>query len=723
MSIINPKGFDNVIQWADFMSGQLGFLTDPNTGTDDNFERLDDESKWQTWACGIFGGVDELGQDSPDTFAYDDFLQPRTLRDRAMPNTRTQTQAQIGRQLQPKGGLAQLMAEKGASKSMVADVQRIEDTPGGKELLYTQAAQEMMKAQGVPKQDVQKVRLYRYGGAVERAYAKGGDVKAAAAKARGAGRGEDEMLVHMTGEEFGVIKKMWGEPDTNPNTGLPEYGWLSKIWKKVKKVVKKVVSSKIFQVIAPIALSIFVPGLGAFIGGALAPGVGAAAQGVIGNALVRGGLSAAGGGDFMTGAISGAVSGGLGKIAGKYVGDIAGDALSERTAEIVGSSLASGAGASLTGGEFMEGAVMGGLGEMMRPTMEGITSKGQEMLGLQDPEAGGILAQRTTDLDAIASGEAMYDPITGAYVQPGDVTPEMMAANQAALPGGPVGGGDKQQVTPTPEAAAAQAAVAKPGLGQYAMPALLAASALGGGEYEEPGQPPLPEGWDDPLPDYQMNRQFTGMDPSAYYTYGQAGSPQSGQHLFMEPQPFAGVPNQPGGEGGMEAMIAAGQPVPANMVGMAGPGALTQAGYTQDASGNWNPPQLGAGLPQARGGYQRGGTFDYWSQNADVPRVAPTVAQQGRYVKGAGTGRSDDIPARLSDGEYVMDAETVALLGDGSGSAGAKRLDEMRRNLRQHKAEKLKKGGFSHKAKAPHQYMARGGMAKLRRAMTEAGRI
>ena len=73
MSIIHPKGFDNVIQWADFMSGQLGFLTDPECGTDDNFERLDDESKWQQWAMGIFGGVDELGQDSPDPFAYDNW--------------------------------------------------------------------------------------------------------------------------------------------------------------------------------------------------------------------------------------------------------------------------------------------------------------------------------------------------------------------------------------------------------------------------------------------------------------------------------------------------------------------------------------------------------------------------------------------------------------------------------------------------------------------------
>ncbi len=654
---------------------------------------------------------------------------------RLMTGTQMQNKAQRQQQaattLQPKGGLAQMMAEQGASKKMVADVQKIEDTPGGKELLYTQAAQEMMKAQGVPQKDVKKVRLYKYGGSVERAYAKGGKVKAAAERTRTAGRGEDEMLVHMTEDEFGVIKRMWGEPDINPNTGLPEYGWLSKVWKKVKKVVKKVVSSKIFQVIAPIALSIFVPGLGAAIGGMLAPGVSTVAQGVIGNALVRGGLSAAGGGDFMTGAISGAVSGGLGELAGDYVGKFAGDALSERTADIVGASLASGAGSSLTGGDFVEGALMGATGEMMRPTMEGITEKGRDVLGLAEPQAGEILARRATDTESILSGEAMYDPVTGAYVQPEDVTPEMMAANQAALPGGPVGGGGKPATqVATPETGAQVAA--KPGmLEQYALPALMAAGAMGGGEYEQGEPPPLPPGFDEPLPLYSMNRQFQGLDqPGGYYTYGQAGAPQSGQHLFMDPQPFAGVPTDPttptpGAGGNMQAMIAAGQPVPANMVGVAGTAPLTQAGYTQDpATGNWNPPQqLGQGLPQARGGYQRGGEFDYWSQNADVPRAAPTVAQQGRYVKGQGTGRSDDIPARLSDGEYVMDAESVALLGDGSGSAGARRLDEMRQNLRKHKATNLKKGGFSHKAKQPHQYMARGGMAGLRRAMTEAGRV
>ena len=77
-------------------------------------------------------------------------------------------------------------------------------------------------------------------------------------------------------------------------------------------------------------------------------------------------------------------------------------------------------------------------------------------------------------------------------------------------------------------------------------------------------------------------------------------------------------------------------------------------------------------------------------------------------VKGPGTGRSDDIPAMLSDGEYVIDAETVALLGDGSSKAGAKKLDDLRVKIRKHKGKKLAKGKFSHDAKPADKYMAGG---------------
>jgi hypothetical protein len=77
-------------------------------------------------------------------------------------------------------------------------------------------------------------------------------------------------------------------------------------------------------------------------------------------------------------------------------------------------------------------------------------------------------------------------------------------------------------------------------------------------------------------------------------------------------------------------------------------------------------------------------------------------------VNGPGTGRSDDIPAVLSDGEYVIDAETVALLGDGSSKAGAKKLDELRVKVRKHKGKKLAKGRFSANAKNPEAYLSGG---------------
>ncbi len=76
------------------------------------------------------------------------------------------------------------------------------------------------------------------------------------------------------------------------------------------------------------------------------------------------------------------------------------------------------------------------------------------------------------------------------------------------------------------------------------------------------------------------------------------------------------------------------------------------------------------------------------------------------YVTGGvGDGRADTIDAKLSNNEYVMDAETVALLGNGSPEAGAKKLDELRANLRKHKGKDLAKGKFSSNAKAPESYM------------------
>ncbi len=72
------------------------------------------------------------------------------------------------------------------------------------------------------------------------------------------------------------------------------------------------------------------------------------------------------------------------------------------------------------------------------------------------------------------------------------------------------------------------------------------------------------------------------------------------------------------------------------------------------------------------------------------------LSQVARYVPGQGSdGRADDVNAKLSNNEYVMDAETVAMLGNGSPDAGAKKLDRMRSNIRKHKGKNLARGKIS----------------------------
>lgn len=50
-------------------------------------------------------------------------------------------------------------------------------------------------------------------------------------------------------------------------------------------------------------------------------------------------------------------------------------------------------------------------------------------------------------------------------------------------------------------------------------------------------------------------------------------------------------------------------------------------------------------------------------------------------ISGAGNGTSDDIPAMLSDGEFVMTAQAVRNAGGGSRKEGAKRMYQMMKNL------------------------------------------
>lgn len=182
-----------------------------------------------------------------------------------------------------------------------------------------------------------------------------------------------------------------------------------------------------------------------------------------------------------------------------------------------------------------------------------------------------------------------------------------------------------------------------------------AASLLGGLTGSRAGnvqtEPTLPAGWNDPAKYQSMSRQRApAMSVDDYATYGQSG----GEHRFFTDPTYT-----PRGATAMVAPPAA------------------------DPGPNMHLPDM---------------------------RLEPIAKRAGGGgVNGPGSGREDKIDALLSDGEYVMDAESVALLGDGSGDEGSRRLDQLRANLRRHKGNALAKGKFSPAAKDPMAYMHKAG--------------
>jgi large subunit ribosomal protein L22 len=89
--------------------------------------------------------------------------------------------------------------------------------------------------------------------------------------------------------------------------------------------------------------------------------------------------------------------------------------------------------------------------------------------------------------------------------------------------------------------------------------------------------------------------------------------------------------------------------------------------------------------------------------------VESVMVDGGRMLKGPGDGMSDNIPAtiagkqpaRLADGEFVVPADVVSHLGNGSTDAGAKQLYAMMNRVRKARTGNPKQG----KQIKPAKYM------------------
>jgi len=125
-------------------------------------------------------------------------------------------------------------------------------------------------------------------------------------------------------------------------------------------------------------------------------------------------------------------------------------------------------------------------------------------------------------------------------------------------------------------------------------------------------------------------------------------------------------------------------------------GGTIQSGGIRDLYGTPdNPATMSSGL----GGFGLGRLNDLASEQA-MTQAQTLGYADGGYLDGKGDGMSDSIPAtiegkqpaRLADGEFVIPADVVSHLGNGSSKAGSKRLYAMLDKVRQARTGNKKQG-------------------------------
>jgi hypothetical protein len=119
---------------------------------------------------------------------------------------------------------------------------------------------------------------------------------------------------------------------------------------------------------------------------------------------------------------------------------------------------------------------------------------------------------------------------------------------------------------------------------------------------------------------------------------------------------------------------------------------LTDAFSNKDTKGI--DGSLAPGLTKAQLNYilagMPGNNIQTKAEGGPVEGHNPTFFSEGglgsmenQYVNGDGDGTSDSIAAMLADGEFVIPADVVADLGNGSNEAGASILNQLLVSIRQ----------------------------------------
>jgi len=110
---------------------------------------------------------------------------------------------------------------------------------------------------------------------------------------------------------------------------------------------------------------------------------------------------------------------------------------------------------------------------------------------------------------------------------------------------------------------------------------------------------------------------------------------------------------------------------------------------------------IGDGSDFGAGGKAHGGVIDHMAHGG-LADLQPTYAAGGKLLRGDGDGMSDSIPAvihgpkpqraALADGEFVIPADVVSHLGNGSTEAGSRKLYAMMDKIRYARTGNKKQG-------------------------------
>jgi hypothetical protein len=218
-----------------------------------------------------------------------------------------------------------------------------------------------------------------------------------------------------------------------------------------------------------------------------------------------------------------------------------------------------------------------------------------------------------------------------------------------------------------------------------------------------PMQPQMPEPAPQPAPQ-QPAFDMGGFDFSSLAGLGSLGGGMDfgGMGGMQQPAPQP-APDMGGfggfgggmdfsGLGGFDAGAMAPQPAPSyDMSAFGGFGGMPQQPAPSfDMGGMGGGMDFGGGMDYSGmdfgsvGGFAGGGPIQY--------------AAGGKFLRGPGDGMSDDIKAningeqeaRLADGEFVIPADVVSHIGNGSSEAGADRLYKMMADIRKARTGKTR---------------------------------